>query len=125
MLQDYEDSLVLPRIRVVTVDMPVRTGKFLFFSRGMDETYQDALDAVDGRWIHLFSGRGLKSKMRWLGNRFGPRKLRGALLNCKIPGGHSGILSESRWFYVWRDIMSGVCPAITERQRRHRYETPR
>ena len=101
----------LSKIRVVTVDMPVRTGKFLFlFSRGMDATYQDALAAVDGRWTHLYSGRGWKSRMRWLGNRFGPRRLRGALRNCRIPGGHSGILRESRWFYVWKDVMSGECP---------------
>ncbi len=111
MRDNGKHSTVLPKIRVVTVDMPVRTGRFLFFfSRGMDETYQDALTAVDGRWTHLYSGRGLKSRMRWLGNRFGPRRLRGALLNCQIPGGHSGVLRESRWFYVWKDIMSGVCP---------------
>ena len=126
MLDNGEHSTVLPKIRVVTVDMPVRTGKFLFFfSRGMDETYQDALAAVDGRWTHLYSGRGWKSRMRWLGNRFGPRTLDGALRNRKIPGGHSGILRESRWFHVWKDIMSGVCPGHRQATAAASIPTPR
>ena len=118
MRRRHEDSPVLPKLRVVTVDMPVRIGKFLgIFPRGMDAVYQDALSVVSN-WIHLYSGRGWKSKMRWLGNRFGPRKLKGAFRNCRIPGAHSGILSESRWFYVWQHIMSGDCPPLSGRQRR-------
>ena len=104
----------LPNFRVVTVDMPVRTGRFLGFlwRRGMDKIYERASDGIDRRWDHLYSERfwrqPLKTHWRWLGSQFGPRRLEYARSNRKIPGGHSGVLRK--WLHLWGQIMSGTNP---------------
>ena len=82
----------LPNLRVVTVDMPVRTGRVFGFlwRRSMDHIYKEASGFIDKRWDHLYSQRAwrhLKTYWRWLGSQFGPRKLKYARSNREIPGG--------------------------------------
>ena len=91
----YEDAI--PPVRVITVDMPVR--------RDMQEIYAPAR-RVAATWTHLYSERGLGSKFRWLGNRFGPRELDAATRNIEVTGGHSGILSDRRHIGQWDSILA-------------------
>ena len=99
-----------PKLRVVTVDMPVRTGRVLGFlwRRSMDHIYETASNCIAQRWDHLYSQRAWrhpKTYWRWLGSQLGPRKLKYARSNREIPGGHSGILSPS-CFGPWPEIMA-------------------
>lgn len=99
----------LTNLRVVTVDMPVRSGRVLGFlwGRSMDRIYEDASRFVNGRWDHLYSQRAwrhLKTYWRWLGSQFGPRKFKYGRSNREIPGGHSGVLSTC--LRPWPDIMN-------------------
>lgn len=83
--------------RLVTVDMPVRTGFFVRITGGsMRSVYTAALVAVAGRWTHLYSERQWafwKTRARWAGARGLTRKLKGAARNIEIPG-HSAVLHE-------------------------------
>ena len=81
-------SLDFP-IHVVTIDMPVRVGRWT----EMDADYRDALLCATS-WTHGYSERGWGSRMRWLGNRFGSRTMPAPARNLEIAGGHSGILSD-------------------------------
>ena len=99
----------LPNLRVVTVDMPVRTGRVFGFlwRRSMDHIYEAASDYIDCRWDHLYSQRAwrhLKTYWRWLGSQFGPRKFKYARSNREIPGGHSGVLTTF-CLGLWPEIM--------------------
>ena len=76
------------RLHVLDIDMPVQRG---FIRNGL---YAHALAQVV-EWQHCFSGRGLGSRFRWLGNAFGPRRLPGAE-NSEITGGHSGALDAGQ-----------------------------
>ena len=91
MLLERGESRCLRNVRVVTVDMPVRSGKVLgLLPRGMGKTYKAALVAVARRWTHLYDGKW--NKTRVTGSHAGPRKLEGACRNIEIGGGHSGVL---------------------------------
>ena len=102
---------ILEKFRVITVDMPVRKGRFRGLPRAMSETYENASKAVKKRWLHLYSESFWKNpwatRYRWLGSRFGPRKFDGAGENKEIKGGHSGILSI-RQLGEWPDILKSV-----------------
>ena len=56
-------------IYVIDIDMPVQRG-----FRVDPMLYTVALKSVKS-WTHVFSGRGLGSKFRWLGNAFNTRRL--------------------------------------------------
>ena len=88
-------------ISVVTVDMPIR--------RDMADVYEWAV-RWSARWTHLYSGRGWASRWRWLGNRFGARRLAGAT-NIGIPGGHSGILCDPVLLPQWNTLLPTVVPS--------------
>ena len=86
-------------IHVVTCDMPVR--------KDMREVYLSAAEKVE-TWRHLYSERGWKSKMRWLGDGqifYNPRVLSVANVNIEVKGGHSGYLSDPAFIDQWRDIL--------------------
>lgn len=101
-------SRYLRSLRVVTVDMPVRSGRFLgLIPRGMGKTYRAALIAVAGRWTHLYDG--LWNKTRVAGSHAGPRKLEGACRNIPIPGGHSAILRHPVPQDLWQGYLD-PCP---------------
>ncbi len=89
----YEQPMPL---HIITVDMPVR--------RDMAPVYADA--CACSRWTHLYSERGWRSRFRWLGNRFGPRELKGATGNLEVTGGHSGILSDPVHMQQWLAILT-------------------
>ena len=73
---------------VLDIDMPVQR-KF----RVRPLLYQQAVERVDS-WTHVFSGRGWRSKFRWLGNAFNTRRLDYGAINIgPVSGGHSGILN--------------------------------
>lgn len=99
----------LGNLRVVTVDMPIRSGRVLGFlwRRSMDHIYEAACGFVGQQWDHLYSQRAwrhLKTYWRWLGSQFGPRRLKYARSNREIPGGHSGVLSTC--LGPWSEIMN-------------------
>ena len=107
-----DNLLPLQNFRVITVDMPVRTGRFLgIFPRGMDDVYEPAVDAVNGKWDHLYSQRLWRrpwaTRWRWLGSRFGPRRFKYARSNREIPAGHSKILSDPKLLRHWENILAG------------------
>ena len=76
-------------IHVVTIDMPVRIGRWT----EMDREYEVALQAASS-WTHAHSERGWGSRMRWLGNRLGTRSMPTPARNVEITGHHSGILNN-------------------------------
>ena len=84
-------------VRLVTVDMPVRTGFFARITGGsMRSVYTAALVALAGRWTHLYSKRRWafwKIWPRWAGARGLTRKLKGAARNIEIET-HSGVLNN-------------------------------
>ena len=85
------DSMVGPfpfPVYVVDIDMPVQR-KF----RVSPMLYHRAVARVNA-WTHVFSGRGWRSKFRWLGNGFNTRRLDYGARNVgPVTGGHSGILN--------------------------------
>ena len=103
---------------VITVDMPVRSGRLLgIIPRGMDKTYENAARVVGCRWIHLYNG--VWAKWRLLGSRFGPRKFEFAYWNREVDGSHSGILNKREHISQWDDILAHVeledkCATIDE-----------
>ena len=99
---------MLYNLRVVTVDMPVRSGRFLgIIRRGMTKVYKTALRAVAGRWTHLYDG--LWDRTRVMGSHAGPRELKGACQNIEIPGGHSAVLRDPGLMPGWRNYLKR-CP---------------
>ena len=75
-------------VYVIDIDMPVQRG-----FRVPRSYYVHAVDYVTS-WTHVFSGRGLGSKFRWLGNGFNTRRLDYGARNVgPVTGGHSGILN--------------------------------
>ena len=86
-------------IHVVTCDMPVRAD--------MRDVYASASTSV-ASWTHLYSEKGWKSRMRWLGDGqifSNPRELPVATRNIEIKGGHSGYLSDPRFIGQWDQIL--------------------
>ena len=86
-------------IHVVTCDMPVRAD--------MREVYARAATSVVS-WTHLYSERGWRSKMRWLGDGrifSNPRLLPVATRNIEVKGGHSGVLHDPRYIGQWKQIL--------------------
>ena len=86
-------------IHVITCDMPVRSD--------MQDVYARATTRV-ASWTHLYSERGWKSRMRWLGDGqifSNPRVLTAATRNIEIKGGHSGYLSDPRFIGQWDQIL--------------------
>ena len=89
----------LSNIHVVTCDMPVRAD--------MADVYAQASLSAS-TWTHLYSERGWKSMMRWLGDGTlfsNPRKLTVATTNIEVRGGHSGYLSNPQLLEQWKDIL--------------------
>ena len=74
-------------VHVVDVDMPVQR-EFRVPRRFYDHAVASVMT-----WTHAYSGRGMGSMFRWLGNGFGPRELKGAINVGPVTGGHSGILN--------------------------------
>ena len=84
-------------IHVVTCDMPVRFD--------MREVYACASTRV-ASWTHLYSEKGLKSHMRWLGDGQlfrNPRVLNVATRNIEIKGWHSEYLSDPEFIGQWNE----------------------
>ena len=78
-------------IHVVTCDMPVRAD--------MRDVYESASTSV-ASWTHLYSEKGWKSRMRWLGDGqlfSNPRELPVATRNIEIKGWHSKYLSDPKF----------------------------
>ena len=75
-------------VYVIDIDMPVQRA-----FRVRPILYQHAVERVES-WTHVFSGRGIGSKFRWLGNGFNTRRLDYGARNVgPVTGGHSGILN--------------------------------
>ena len=92
-------------IHVVTCDMPVRFD--------MRNVYASARTSVTS-WTHLYSERGLKSCMRWLGDGqlfANPRELPVATRNIEVRGGHSGYLSDPKFIGQWKQILGEAVAA--------------
>ena len=86
MQRNHRDSPVLEKLRVVTVDMPVRTGRFLgIFPRGMDQVYKDALSVAQS-WIHLYSGRRVEVKDALAWKSLRAAKAKGSIPQLQDPG---------------------------------------
>ena len=89
-------------IDVITCDMPVRSD--------MGSVY--ALASLRVRtWTHLYSEKGWKSRMRWMGDGqlfSNPRELPVATRNIEVTGGHSGMLSDPRYLEQWNSILAPV-----------------
>ena len=86
-------------IHVVTCDMPVRFD--------MRDVYAEARTSV-ASWTHLYSEKGWKSRMRWLGDGqlfSNPRVLPVATRNIEIKGWHSGYLSDPQFIGQWNRIL--------------------
>ena len=87
-------------IDVLTCDMPVRAD--------MGPTY--AMASLRARsWTHLYSERGWKARMRWMGDGqlfANPRLFPLATRNIEIKGGHSGCLSDPRFIGQWNQILA-------------------
>ena len=86
-------------VHVITCDMPVRAD--------MREVYASASTNV-ASWTHLYSEKGWKSRMRWLGDGqifSNPRKLPVATRNIEIKGGHSKYLSDPKFIGQWNQII--------------------
>ena len=86
-------------IHVITCDMPVRSD--------MRDVYVRAAMSV-ATWTHLYSEKGWKSRMRWMGDGqlfSNPRELSVATRNIEIKGGHSGYLSDPRFIGQWDQIL--------------------
>ena len=86
-------------IHVVTCDMPVRAD--------MREVYASASTSV-ASWTHLYSEKGWKSRMRWLGDGQlfkNPRVLPVATRNIEIKGWHSEYLSDPQFVGQWNQIL--------------------
>ena len=76
-------------VYVIDIDMPVQRP-----FRMPQKFYTHAVASVES-WTHVFSGRGWKSKFRWLGNFFNTRRLDFGAKNIgPVTGGHSGILQS-------------------------------
>ena len=89
-------------IHVVTCDMPVRAD--------MADVYFEASKRVRS-WTHLYSERGWKARMRWMGDGQlfrNPRKLPVATRNIEIKGWHSGYLSNQKYIGQWNTILGGA-----------------
>ena len=86
-------------IHVVTCDMPVRAD--------MREVYASASTSVVS-WTHLYSEKGWKSRMRWLGDGqlfSNPRLLPVATRNIEIKGWHSKYLADTLFIDQWNQIL--------------------
>ena len=86
-------------IHVITCDMPVRFD--------MREVYAHAATRM-ASWTHLYSEKGWKSRMRWLGDGrifSNPRTLQEASSNIEVAGGHSGYLSDPQFIDQWFGIL--------------------
>ena len=86
-------------VHVITCDMPVRAD--------MRDVYAAAATRV-ASWTHLYSEKGWKSRMRWLGDGTifsNPRVLPVATRNIEVKGGHSGYLSDPRFIGQWEQIL--------------------
>ena len=86
-------------IHVVTCDMPVR--------KDMQDVYLAAVEKVQ-TWKHLYSERGWKSRMRWLGDGqlfSNPRILCVADTNTEVKGWHSKFLSHPAYIGQWNDLL--------------------
>ena len=86
-------------IHVVTCDMPVRAD--------MREVYESASTSV-ASWTHLYSEKGWKSRMRWMGDGQlfrNPRVLPVATRNIEIKGWHSEYLSDPKFLGQWEQIL--------------------
>ena len=86
-------------VHVITCDMPVRAD--------MRDVYASAATRV-ASWTHLYSERGWKSRMRWLGDGqlfSNPRVLPVATRNIEIKGWHSGLMSDPRFIGQWDQIL--------------------
>ena len=80
------------KIIFVTIDTPNRRGRI------MQSYYEGAARAIGRRWIHVHSGAGWGSRMRWLGARCLPwqrQTIEHARFNIAVPRseGHSGIIT--------------------------------
>ena len=92
-------------IHVITCDMPVRAD--------MRDVYASAAEGV-ASWTHLYSEKGWKSRMRWLGDGqlfSNPRVLPVATRNIEIKGGHSGYLSDPRFIGQWEQVLGKAVAA--------------
>ena len=86
-------------IHVITCDMPVRFD--------MRDVYARASNTA-ASWTHLYSEKGWKARMRWLGDGrifSNPRKLHVATRNIEVKGGHSGYLSDPQFLGQWKQIL--------------------
>ena len=86
-------------IHVITCDMPVRFD--------MRDVYASAATRV-ASWTHLYSEKGWKSRMRWLGDGrifSNPRVLPVATRNIEIKGWHSEYLSKPKFIDQWFGIL--------------------
>ena len=86
-------------IHVITCDMPVRSD--------MREVYASASTRVES-WTHLYSEKGWKARMRWLGDGqlfSNPRLLSVATRNIEMKGWHSGCLSDPRFIGQWTQFL--------------------
>ena len=86
-------------IHVVTCDMPVRAD--------MREVYARASTRV-ASWTHLYSQKGWKARMRWMGDGQlfkNPRVLPVATRNIEIKGWHSEYLSDPKFLDQWEQIL--------------------
>ena len=86
-------------IHVITCDMPVRSD--------MRKVYARASENVES-WTHLYSEKGWKSRMRWMGDGrifSNPRTLSVATRNVEVKGGHSGYLSDPLFIGQWKQIL--------------------
>ena len=86
-------------IHVVTCDMPVRAD--------MRDVYESASTSV-ASWTHLYSEKGWKSRMRWMGDGQlfkNPRVLPVATRNIEIKGWHSEYLSDQKFLGQWEQIL--------------------
>ena len=86
-------------IHVITCDMPVRSD--------MRDVYASASTSA-ASWTHMYSEKGWKSRMRWLGDGqlfSNPRVLPVATRNIEIKGWHSGLMSDPRFIDQWHQIL--------------------
>ena len=94
-------------VYVVDIDMPVQRA-----FRVPRRCYEHAVACVTS-WTHVFSGRGLGSKFRWLGNGFNTRRLDYGARNIgPVTGGHSGILNGGDGDHI--DQLHGILPSAIQ-----------
>ena len=88
------------QVHVITCDMPVRAD--------MQDVYARAATRV-ASWTHLYSEKGWRSYMRWLGDGqlfSNPRVLPVATRNIEMKGWHSGCLSDPRFIGQWTQFLT-------------------